>query len=389
MKEDFRERACMEWGQKVMGMLDYLRDKILLLVLHTGCMLLMAGFLYATGYDPEYCMLILVFWVLILAGWLGYGYYNRKRYFEKLWVMLEKMDQRYLLGELMPVSHRLEDRLYREMIRISNKSVIERIRQIEDEQKEYREYIESWVHEIKAPITSIDLICENSRDAILVHDSRQSVVRRIRLENQKIENYVDMALYYARSDEVYKDYVIRKTDLQEVSVVVLKRNKCYLIQNQIQAEVDCKDSVYTDQKWIAFILNQLVLNSTKYQRESGAWIRIYTKVYGGGGILTDGTLLDVEKEDVHPAGGREERVYGVRLIVEDNGVGIKEEELGRIFEKGFTGSNGRKTERSTGMGLYLCRKLCQKLGIAVYAESKEQEGTKIVLEFPVSTYMAM
>lgn len=95
------------------------------------------------------------------------------------------------------------------------------------------------------------------------------------------------------------------------------------------------------------------------------------------------------KEDVHPAGGREERVYGVRLIVEDNGVGIKEEELGRIFEKGFTGSNGRKTERSTGMGLYLCRKLCQKLGIAVYAESKEQEGTKIVLEFPVSTYMAM
>ena len=178
-----------------MEMLDYLRDKILLLVLHTGCMLLMAGFLYATGYDPEYCMLILVFWVLILAGWLGYGYYNRKRYFEKLWVMLEKMDQRYLLGELMPVSHRLEDRLYREMIRISNKSVIERIRQIEDEQKEYREYIESWVHEIKAPITSIDLICENSRDAILVHDSRQSVVRRIRLENQKIENYVDMALY--------------------------------------------------------------------------------------------------------------------------------------------------------------------------------------------------
>ncbi len=370
-------------------MLDYLRDKILLLVLHTGCMLFMAGFLYATGYDSEYCMLILVFWVLILAGWLGYGYYNRKRYFEKLWVMLERMDQRYLLGELMPVSHRLEDRLYREMIRISNKSVIERIRQIEDEQKEYREYIESWVHEIKAPITSIDLICENSRDAILVHDGRQSVVRRIRLENQKIENYVDMALYYARSDEVYKDYVIRKTDLQEISVVVLKRNKCYLIQNQIQAEVDCKDLVYTDQKWIAFILNQLVLNSTKYQRESGAWIRIYTKVYGGGGILTDGTRLDVEKEDVHPAGGREERVYGVRLIVEDNGVGIKEEELGRIFEKGFTGSNGRKTERSTGMGLYLCRKLCQKLGIAVYAESKEQEGTKIVLEFPVSTYMAM
>ena len=140
-----------------MKMTEYLRDKILLLVLHAGCMLLLAGFLHATGYETGYGMLILLFWVLVLAVWLGYGYYNRKCYFQELETTLEKMDQRYLLGELMPVSHRLEDQLYREMIRISNKSVIERIRQIEDEQKEYREYIESWVHEVKAPITSIEI----------------------------------------------------------------------------------------------------------------------------------------------------------------------------------------------------------------------------------------
>lgn len=333
-----------------MNVAEYMKDKILLLVLHMSCMLLMAGFLHATGYETGYGLLILIFWLMILTVWLGVGYYNRKCYFRELETVLEKMDQRYLLGELMPVSHRLEDRLYKELIRSSNKSVIERIRQIEDEQKEYREYIESWVHEIKAPITSIDLMCENYKE---------DVTRRIRLENQKIENYVEMVLYYARSDEVYKDYVIQKTDLEETAVVVLNRNKRYLIQSQVQAEVDCRDLAYTDQKWITFILNQLVLNSTKYRRETGARIWIRTEKYG----------------------------HGVRLIVRDNGIGIREEELGRIFEKGFTGSNGRKRERSTGMGLYLCDRLCRKLGIVINVDSREGEGTEVSLEFPVSNYL--
>ncbi len=333
-----------------MNAAEYIKDKILLLVLHMSCMLLMAGFLHATGYETGYGLLILIFWLMILAVWLGVGYYNRKCYFRELETALEKMDQQYLLGELMPVSHRLEDQLYKEMIRTSNKSVIERIRQIEDEQKEYREYIESWVHEIKAPITSIDLMCENHRE---------DITRRIHLENQKIENYVDMALYYARSDEVYKDYVIQKTDLEETAVVVLNRNKRYLIQSQVQAEVDCRDLAYTDQKWITFILNQLVLNSTKYRRETGARIWIRTEKYR----------------------------HGVRLIVKDNGIGIREEELDRIFEKGFTGSNGRKRERSTGMGLYLCDRLCRKLGIVINVNSREGEGTSVSLEFPVSNYL--
>lgn len=350
-----------------MKMREYLIDKLLLLTLHVGCMLLLAGFLYATGYEPQFCVLILIFWILILMLWLGYVYYSRRRYFHELWETLNKMDQRYLLGELMPVSHRLEDGLYREMIRISNKAVIERIRQIEDEQKEYREYIESWVHEVKAPITSIDLMCENFKSDPL--ENQGDVVRRIRLENQKIENYVDMALYYARSEDVYKDYVIRRTNLGEIAVVVLKRNKGYLIQSQIQAEVDCKDKAYTDEKWIAFILNQLVLNAAKYCRKKGGKIWIYTS-------------------QKHKSDALTKHSHGVRLVVKDNGIGIKEEELDRIFEKGFTGSNGRKTERSTGMGLYLCKKLCLKLGIEIYARSKAGEGTEVILEFPISSYLS-
>lgn len=367
----------------VMKMRDYLRDKILLLALHLFCMLLLAGFLHATGYDSQYCFLILIFWALILSLWLAYGFYSRKSYFRMLWAALEKMDQRYLLGELMPVSHRLEDGIYREMIRISNKSVIERIRQIEDEQKEYREYIESWVHEVKAPITSIDLMCENYRESVsgnLKSSMERDTARRIRLEDQKIENYVDMALYYARSENVYKDYVIRETKLSEIAIAVLKRNKYYLIQNNMQADVDCKESAYTDRKWITFILNQLVLNSTKYRRENGGAIWIYTEKYMQKASI-DG---DFQKAD----GRLSKYSHGVRMVVKDNGIGIQEEELGRIFEKGFTGSNGRKTERSTGMGLYLCKKLCRKLGIEIYARSREGDGTEMILEFPVSSYLS-
>ena len=334
-----------------MRMVEYVKDKILLLVLHMLCMLLLAGFLHGTGYSKEYICLILLGWLGILGCWFVYGYFNRKCYFQKMKEILDQVDQRYLLGELMPESYRLEDRLYRDMIRRSNKSVIDRIRVVEDQQKDYREYIESWVHEIKAPITSIALMCENHKD---------NLTRQIHLENQKIENYVDMALYYARSESVYKDYVIQETDFQEIAVVVLNRNKQYLIQNRVQAEVDCKDVAYTDKKWIAFILNQLILNSAKYRKEEGVYIHIRTKRYPG----------------------------GIRLLVIDDGIGIREEDMPRIFEKGFTGSNGRMQERSTGMGLYLCKKLCQNLGIGIYAESEEGKGTKMTLEFPVSSYLS-
>ena len=166
-------------------------------------------------------------------------------------------------------------------------------------------------------------MCENEKNEL---------TRRIRLENRKIENYVDMALYYARSDEVYKDYMIRKTDLGKVAAEAVQKNKQYLIQSKMRVEIDCKDSAYTDEKWIGFILNQLILNSTKYRKGESPYIYIFT-------------------------------------------------------QKGFTGSNGRNTERSTGMGLYLCKKLCRKLGIGILAESKEGEGTKVILTFPVSSYL--
>lgn len=341
---------------------NFLKDRFLLLLLHGVCMCLLAVFLRLTGYAAVNIGLILIFWALILAAWMGTAYIQRRSYFREAEQILEKIDQRYLLGELLPDSFRLEDKLYREMICRSNKSVIERIRRIEEEQKEYKEYIESWVHEVKAPITSIALICENGRRKGIAErtaaDAREAF-GAVNLENQRLENYVDMVLYYARSEEVYKDYLIQETNLQEIVYEVLEKNRLLMIQNQVRAEVSAQERVYTDRKWIAFILNQLLLNSVKYRSEQPVF-HIYT---------------EREKD-------------GVILVLEDNGSGIRPEEISRIFEKGFTGSNGRSHERSTGMGLYLCRKLCEKLGIGIRAESEYGKGTKLILEFPVSRYIS-
>lgn len=262
-----------------MKLIDFFRDKCLLLLLHLVCMCIVTGFLSVTGYGKGNIILILIFWTMLLIIWFFAAYLQRRKHFYQMEQILEKVDHRYLLGELLPDSFRLEDRLYREMIRKSNKSVIERIRQMEDEQKDYREYIESWVHEIKAPITSISLLCENRRHSLSTEDSKGIMedFYTIILENQKIENYVDMALYYARSENVYKDYLIQETSLDEVVCEVLNRNRLLLIQNHVNADVDCKDKVYTDQKWIAFILNQMIQNSVKYQREKPVF-HIYTKI---------------------------------------------------------------------------------------------------------------
>lgn len=341
-----------------MKLWPFLKDKCMMILLQIVCMGLLSLFLRLTGYGGANILLILIFWGMILCAWLTASFVMRKQYFREIEKILEQLDLRYLLGELMPYSYRYEDRLYRDVIYRSGKAVTERIRQVEDARREYKEYIESWVHEIKAPITAIGLLCENGRKSASA-DEQKDMWYTVSLENQRIENYVDMALYYARSEQVYKDFLIQKTDLQEIVEEVLEKNRLLLIRCLVQAEVDCQDMVYTDRKWIAFILNQLILNSVKY-------------------CSSRPRLLFVTKRERD----------GVLLILEDNGIGIPEEELPRIFDKGFTGSNGRKCQRSTGMGLYLCRKLCDRLGIGITAESQSGRGTRLLLTFPISNYIS-
>ena len=353
----------------------FLKDRLLLLMLHLICISVLAGFLHITGCAGANIMLICIVWLMVLSAWLSVVYLKRRSYFREAAEMLKNMDKPYLLGEMLPASHLLEDKLYREMLRMSNKAVIEKIHALEDAQKDYRDDLESWVHEIKTPITAITLLSENGRKTICADSSDDSisprpgsgssithvipeVLRRISLENSRIENYVDIILYQARSEQVYKDYLIRETDLQEIIYEILEKERLLLIQNHVQAEVLCGDKVFTDKKWISFILNQLILNSVKYKSASPV-LRFET--HRGKNSIT--------------------------LLLKDNGTGIPPEDLPRIFEKGFTGSNGRDHKKATGMGLYLCKKLCGRLGISLSAQSEYGKGTKMLLTFPLSSHI--
>lgn len=342
-----------------MRLRDYIRDKAGLLLLNGAGMLLLSVFLTASGNHMSVSILILIAWILVLFVYFGGQYLSRRKYFQELQQLLEELDERYLLAEVMKPSWRLEDRINREILRKSNKSVIEKIHQLEDEQREYKEYIEGWIHEAKIPITAMSLICKNLSAAISGNDQEKAYIRRLEMELGKMENQVEMVLYYARMERAYQDYLIRKTPLRPVVLDAIRRNRLYFMENRMQIDLQMEEvSVSTDEKWVLFLLNQIFSNCIKYHRESGARVLIYTK--------------------------RQEK--NLSLIIEDNGCGIKQEEIGRIFQKGFCGSNGRKNQHATGMGLYLCKRLCDKLEIGIRAESQEDQYTRVILTFPDSDF---
>ena len=148
---------------------------------------------------------------------------------------------------------------------------------------------------------------------------------------------------------------VRETNLKEVIQTILARNKRIMIQNDMKVEIkDVDIFVYSDEKWLEFILNQIIINAIKYKKENNSKV----------------TITGYESKD------------NVKLVIEDNGIGIRKSELDRIFDKGFTGINGRKLKKSTGIGLYLCKKLCQELNVEIDAESIENEYTKIIIIIP-------
>lgn len=329
-----------------MSLVNYMKDKIMVLLLHIICMCGSGFFLYACGLGKDQLILFYVAWITIAAVYFLIDWYRRRNYFREINKIMSKLDKPYLIGEVMPDSWRLEDQEYRKIIRFSNKSVIDAIHHQEMERLEYKEFIENWIHEVKLPITAMNLVCDNHRT---------EETRKIKAQLSQVENDVEKALFYARSDRVYQDYLVREINLKEVILQVIRRNKTYLIQSGMQIDIQAEaETVYCDEKWLEFILNQLVSNAVKYRRESGGRLVFQTRAWG----------------------------KGLCLVVEDNGIGIRDSELGRVFEKGFTGTNGRQNRQSTGIGLYLCQKLCRKLGISIDAESEEGKYTRMLLYFP-------
>lgn len=330
---------------------QYLKNQLPVLLINLFGMLGLALFLMACGNSIQSILLILWVWLLVFILYKGTVYFKRKKHLNRLLSMAEGLKERYLLPEIMEEPERAEEQVYYQLLKMAEKSMLEKTDGIEREKKEYQEYIEQWLHEIKTPITAMKLLCENNRCEL---------TRDMLAELENISRFTWQALYYARSGQTEKDYFIREIRLEEIVHGAIADNKYLLRRNQVAVTVEgTKESVYTDEKWVRFILNQIIGNAVKYRSGQPA-LRFF-------------------------AARKDNRVL---LSVKDNGMGISQSDLPRIFDKGFTGQNGRAVSNSTGIGLYLCRRLCDRLGIGLWAGSEgEGTGMELMLSFPVNDFV--
>jgi len=228
--------------------------------------------------------------------------------------------------------HKIIEKLYEELEKLTQ----------ENQQKntDMVDYYSMWVHQIKTPIAAMNFLLDN-----------EEIDRKIlQQELFKIERYVEMVLTYIRLDSISSDYVITKINLDEVVKDSVKKYATIFINKKIKLNyVSHETMVISDKKWLSFAFEQILGNSVKYSS-------------AGGEIIIE--------------------TCENKLVIEDNGMGIKEEDLPRIFEKGFTGFNGRYEKKSSGLGLYLCKKTLDKLGHHIEISSKVGEGTRIEITFP-------
>ena len=228
--------------------------------------------------------------------------------------------------------HKIIEKLYEELEKLTQ----------ENRQKntDMVDYYSMWVHQIKTPIAAMNFLLDN-----------EEIDRKIlQQELFKIERYVEMVLTYIRLDSISSDYVITKINLDEVVKDSVKKYATIFINKKIKLNyVSHETMVISDKKWLSFAFEQILGNSVKYTST--------------GGEITIETCEN-------------------KLVIEDKGIGIKEEDLPRIFEKGFTGFNGRYEKKSSGLGLYLCKKTLDKLGHHIEISSKVGEGTRIEITFP-------
>lgn len=322
-----------------MKLKEYLRDRLAAYLIYAASWLILLIFMSAFRISLQAVAIISL--ILFLAVTIAemWGFLRRKSYYDKIMNCMKELDKKYLLSEMTESPDFLDGRIMHDILCETNRAMCEDIAEYRRENKEFREYIELWVHEIKLPVAGLQLMCHN--------DGNSKYAEQLR----RIDDYIEDVLYYARSGNAEKDYIIKSVSLKRVFADIAIKNREELQERDISLSTENLDvNVTTDSKWLGFILGQLMGNSMKY----------------------DATEITVRAEDFSDK---------TVLHFRDNGCGIPEKDMPYIFEKSFTGENGRTHKKSTGMGLYIVKKLCDKLGHGVAAQSSEGEYTDIIITF--------
>ena len=329
---------------------DYITDRIVSVV----CFVISEGLVFGLLWLVEVPMVFIIFteiiFLLFFLASLIWDYHRRSGYYNRLLQLLDRLDEKTLLMEIAERPGFLDAKIVSYILKQNNKYQNDKIAEMQKQSRDYRDFLDTWVHEIKTPITSARLIIENEKNPTTL---------KIEDELRKIDNFVELVLYYARSSDVEKDFKVENTTLKALVSTALKTYSKPIIQAGGRIHMEGMDiPVCADSKSCSFIIGQVISNAIKYRQEE---FRLEFR-------------SQVQKNRI-------------ALLIHDNGIGISRADLSRVFDKGFTGENGRRFPKSTGIGLYLCKKLCDRMNIAISISSEKGQGTTVALYFPTESLL--
>lgn len=295
----------------------FLEEKIRSIIFYLLFLFILFILLFLLNISLNLVILLEVILVIIFIVYLLIDYYRLKKKQLKIISLVDELDEKYLVLNVLKKPKELGNQGFYYALQKSSKAMNDKINDVLKERQDYQEYIESFTHEIKTPIAAISLYCDNTNNYEI----------KEQLKKIKIEDLIH---------PVILDY------------------RYYFLKNKVSLNIhDVKNIVYTDEKWLNFIISQIIQNSLKYFDKEEKQIEIYS----------------------------ENKENNVILYIKDNGMGISSSDLPRVFNKGFTGSN-RNKEYATGIGLYLCKKLCDRMNLKIEITSKEKESTTVSIVFP-------
>lgn len=313
----------------IIFIISYLIIVLMLLVFKTNISLILALSL----------ILIMSFVFVILIN-----YFRKKKFYDEFINNVNKLDKKYLVLETLNRPEFYEGNILYDNLYDINKSMIEEIQFYSSNINDFKEYVEMWIHEVKIPISSLVLMCHN--------DSK--IDKKYIKQVKRLNDCIDQVLYYVRSNYTQEDFLIKKVNLEKIVSNVLLNNKDDILENNINLDINIHNiEVFSDFKWLEFIIQQIINNCIKYKSKNNSIIKI--------------TCEDLKDETI--------------LSIWDNGIGISKSDLPKVFNKSFTGANGRTSSKSTGMGLYIVHKLCDKLGHKIEISSIKDEYTEVKIIF--------
>ena len=336
-------------------LLSYLKERSKWLVLIVLIILIYFAVAGLYGYDTNvrnmlYAVYVSAFFVCLFIFFDLLSYCRRCRQLEAARSAEGESDYH------LPAPGGLAETYYYEIVRNAEWENRRLISELDGKAADMADYYTMWTHQIKTPIAALKLLQRRMEEESGAEEKEN--LKQAEEELFKIEQYAEMALHYARLESLSADMLLKKYDISVIIRRAVKKYSVLFIGSGLSfALEDFTCEAVTDEKWLGFVVEQLLANALKYTNTGR--IHIYG-AYSGGGECR-GTALYV--------------------AIEDTGIGIREEDLPRIFERGFTGYNGRMDKKSTGIGLYLCRRIMDSLGHTIRVESEEGKGTRVILGF--------